>query len=600
MPVSIPRLNRIEPQSDLPANDRINFQAQDQANLIQSRTNSLVSLGSKVGDIYQAYENDTIDTLSKKAEIEYTTWNNERLAKLKASEGDPVELYAQYEIEAKEKHDEILNANPEASERVKRYVSSKLNSVVETQRVGVLKQRGAQTETYDNNLYEATVSLKKDSLPVTAGYINKDDPSSTLMFDKNLEDIKTTIAKQSLKKGTAQQVEEGQPYNYAYQDEDGNVVRVNLSNIAKEKMGKELSEGVKNSIDVLIAGDQIAEAKMLQEKYKNYIDPLDHAKLKTKIKEYGEKENGYNFVRNLKGTPEEQLAKIESIKDPKLKEEVLKIKDTNDNRLENLRERQDRSNYDLLAKTVLERQNSDQPFYGVADLENDPIYKSTWDKLSAKSRKAVQEMVKAPKESNTKSQSKVQKLFMGGEPGKDISTISPEEFNREYLSGLNKSDRAKYTTMYNKMNIPSAGEKRAMYNEAGKILTNQLILSEYIEKDKYNKISGDDELKLIESQNELIDHLSNYPGVLNTKQLKDFAQEFAASKVKGRAFNPPVIKSNYRPTSSTSIPSESTSSLNLSPKELIDMKRQYRNQYGTFPSIEDEKFKNFVQSKMGR
>jgi hypothetical protein len=595
--VSIPKLNRIQPTSGMPSNDRINMRVQDQGSEILQQTNSVVQVGNKVGDIYQEYENDTIDTLSNQAEKEFTAWNTAELQKLNNYEGDPTDAYVEYDKKVKEKYDSMVSSRPNVSERVKRHVGARLDKVVSGQNVAALKQRGKQQEVFDNNMFESTVKLKKDNMPITAGYVQKDDPGSYLMFDQSMGDIKTLVAKQGMKRGTVTRLpDDAKSWSHAYVDDDGKTVKVQMTDIAKARVAKELSEGVKTSLDVMIAGGQVEEAKAMQERYKGYLDPMSAVKIQEKFATTDRKNEAYKFIGSIRNKSDDaQIAAIDSIQDPELRSEALKIKDADDAKLQSMRDRKAKTNYDTLASSVIKKMNSDSPYYGIAELENDPLYKQTWDNLDAKGKKAVIEMVQSPKETSPKAEARVQNLFIGGDRSNDIGAMSPEDFQAQ-LSGLSSSDRSKYTTMYNNLRVQSASEQRSTYKRAGQFLRDQFIADGHIERDKFGKITGDDEITMIKAQSALIDHLDTYGGTMDEKQLKDFVKDFSAAEIKGRVFNP-TPRAAFRPKNDTTA---SPQDVTVSPQELTRLKRDYRQQNGYFPPNSDEKFKAYVQKNANR
>lgn len=599
MPISIPKINRIQQSSTVPQNDRINLNVKNNASDILSQTNAVAGFAEKGLDIYQKYEDDKINQLSSEAEMEFKLWNNEKLRNLKSYEGDPTDAYAQHEKETEEKFKELIERRPDLNERVKNHLSANLSDAMNKERMHVLSQRGAQVETYQNNLYESSLKLKKDDLGMNASYIRIDDPSSFLLFDENIADIKSTIAKRGISKGIATRLpDDAKSWHHLYKDEEGKVVKVQFSDIAKARVAKELNEGISESIKSMVASGYTEEAKAAYEKYKDYLDPKAERTINSKFRNEGIKSSAYDEIGKIEGKSEaEQMKIIESIKDPEIKSEVLKIKDTNDRRRESIRERRENLNYDTLAKRVLKRMNSDSPYYGVADLESDPVFKQTFDRLSSKQQKSILEAVNAPKETNSKSEISMQNLFFGN-GDKQIEDVSPEEFNT-YLSGLNSSDRKKYTNMYNRMKTETAAEERSTFKRAGDMLKNQLLIDEHIEKDKYGKLSSDDEITLLKAQNKLIDHLSKQ-GAMNEKQLNDFVKEFSAAEIKGKAFSPtprPIFNAPAKVQSNV-IPSGKNEVI-MSPKEIISHKKAFRDQFGYFPTTKDEKFKNYLKNKKG-
>jgi len=602
MAVEIPRLQRIQGSDGIPSAGRINVQARNSAADISGRTRALASLGNEMGEIYQEAENDKIKNLSYKSEQDYAKWSAGELQRLKSYEGDPTQAYADFEIEAQKKREEILGSTSGMSDRVQRHVRSNFDRNVASQEIQVMKQRGAQQEAYDNNLFESTVALKRNNLAINAGYIRKDDQGSFLPFDNNIADIKTTVTKRAIDKGLAQVLpEDAKEWSHIYENEDGKMVKVNLSDITKQRVAQELSSGVSASINSMLAAGYKEEAKAAYDRYNGYIDPKTQLTLSNKFKTADVKDSAYKEISKLRGKSEDdQLKYINNIQDSELRSEVLKIKDTDDNRLQNLRTRKENANYNTLATRVMERMNSNNPYYGMADLESDPIYREVWDNMSVKGKKAVMEMVQQPKETNPASEMRVQNLFFGLDTENQVETVTPEKF-AEMLTGLNSSDRKKYMGMYERLRTQSEGEQRAMYKQAGDMLRNQLLIDEHIVRDKFGKISGKDEITLLKAQNNLIDHLSSQYGSFNSKQLKDFVTEFSAAEIKRKTFVP----RDRRPVTTTTARINGQANSELSPLEglnrtqVVRFMRQYQAAAGLdeAPPTTNEAFLEYVRTQ---
>lgn len=596
--VQLPSLNRIEPSAAQPKNDRINMKVQDQGAQILNRTQAITQVGHAVGDIYQKYEDDKIEQLGTQVDQEYSAWNNAELQSIgaKVKEGaDPTDLYADYDKRAQEKYDEIISRRPDISERVRRHVTGRLDRSVSTQNVAVLKQRGAHQEIYSNNVFEAGVKSKKDNLSITAGYVQKGDQSSYLMYDQNISDIKTMIAKRGMNNGTVKRLpDDAKTFSHAYMDDEGKVVKVSMNDFAKQRAAKEISEGVKSSLDVMIAGGQVETAKEMREKYKDYLDPASTAKVDNKIANKSRKQDAYKFIGSLNGKSDEaKVEAIEKIQDPELRSEALKIKDADDAKLESMRKRKDKVNYDTFANRVIEKMSSDQPYNGLADLEADPLYDQTWDNLSPKSKLAIQEMVLAPKNSDPDAELRVQSLFLGN-GDKQIDTITPEDFARETV-GLSKSAKAKYTNMYLSLRTQTEGEKRAMYKQAGDMLTKQFLADGHIKKDKYGNINQKDNKVVVEANNKLIQHLSTQYGAFNPAQLQKFVKDFSADEIKGKVFNPQSRTPAVKPPDKAAPAGQ----IKIGRTQYNNLVRLYsKKNNGTIPEPNDPKFINFVQQNL--
>jgi len=591
MAVSVPRINPIQPTDTQPKNDRINLQVRDQGSQILQQTGAVAAIGGKIGDIYQAAENEKIDQLSTEAEAEYNNWNKQQLAKIKTYEGDPTDAYVEYEKAAAEKRQAIVDSRPDLNDRVKRHFTSRLDNTVKKSNVEADYQRGMQQEVYANNVFESGVKLKKDSLSTMAGYIQKGDPDSYAMFDDNLSEMKTMIAKRGLAKGTVQQLpDDAEKYSHSYRDDDGKLIKVNMSDAAKVRVAKETSEGVRASLEAMIAGGDIETAKEMRDRYKTYLDPKSAAAIDKKFETAGRKDEAYSVIGSIRGkSPEEQMRVIDSIKDPELRSEALKIKDADDRRVENMKERKQKANYETLGNNVIAKMNSSEPFFGIADLENDPVYKNTYDNMSPKQKLAIKEMIEAPKESNPKSLIAVQELFFGADS--NIETMTPAEF-AEKTVGLSKADKTAWTNKFNSLRTQSEGEKRAMYKQAGTMLRDQLLLDKYVKRDKFGKISGNDEIKMIKAQQALNEHLGTQTGVFRPEQLQKFVKQFSAAEIKGQIFNPPPrtpMKNDSRSTASDVILPEGD--------KLLDLKRQYRQEFKKFPVPGDAHWLNYAKRK---
>jgi len=536
MPVQIPRLQRVQSSQQLPER-RIRATVKSQAGDILSRTETLGKLAETGLDIYEKVENEKIDQLGNEIEQEYSVWNAEQMEKLKSFKGDPTDSYAQYEVEETEKYNELLGKREGLSERVKRGLKSRLDKVKSSARIQLLHQRGAQQATYENNLYESTLGLKKQGLPASASLIRPDVPESYGDFDKNIGEIKTIIAKHGLKNGTVSLVDKDAKGDHAYFDADGNVVKVAFSNQAKLRAGKEVSEGVKNSIDAVIAGGYKENAKAMLEKYKNYLDPKSRTDLLKKIKKEDVKEDAFESVGKIEAMPEDKRSSaIEKIKDPEKKSEVLKIMAANESRRAALRKGREDRNHEALSNHLIENRNK---FHGIADLERDPIYKATWDKLSAKQKKAIEEEFKAPRKSDLKALARVQELFLGNDPKYKIETMSAAQF-QEQLVGLNQGDRDKMNTRFLSRRTKK-GEGRVsdrVYQQASKMLKNKLVGRGLVSLNDYNKLEKDDLIKFNQASDDLNNWLDGFDERATRKDISDYVDDYIHQKIKEDLFDP--------------------------------------------------------------
>lgn len=638
---TVPRLSRVQPAKALPsANNRINMQVQDKGSMILNQTSQIAAVGDKVGDVYQQYENDKIDTLSTAAEQKYKQWNDDQLTNLKNYDGDPTKAYVEYDQKAKEKYDEIIGENSDVSDRVKQHLTTRFNKVYQGENIAANKQRGMQQEVYDNNMFESSVKMKKDNLPVVAGYVQSHDPSSFEMFDQGLHDIKSTIIRRGLKKGTVEQLPDDakEGVDHVYQDDDGKVIKVKLSPVAKVRIAKEQSEGVKNSVAVLLAGGQVEEAKMMREKYKHLIDPVAAVSLDKKFTATGNKDQAYKVIQSVQLSKQEVdsvknitddskreealknlkndkiLQAIENHPDPAVRSEAIKIKNADDSKLQAMRDRKEKSFYNSAAAYVLDKQKGDDPaFHGVADLENDPVYKSMVDHLGAKGRIAIEQMVESPKTSNPKSLVKVHALF-NGETDVDLASLSTEQFHHDYLVDLKGTDRNWAIKQFDKMKSPSFAEQRMAIKSTNGYMKEELHKAGVIDLTDSNQATGDDKDILMEAQGKVRDYLSTLKVRPSEDQIRKIAKEYAASVVEERTFRPQSVMSGKKPASAGNSGQAPTAPTtinknaadlnpddvlkNISPSKVVDLKNEFARQFKTqLPTKSNPAFLKFVQQQ---
>lgn len=590
MAVSIPRINRAEPIKSLPQNDRINMKVSDNSSLILNQTQQVASLGDKGMDLYQQIENEKIETLSNGAEREYKAWNDQELAKLKSYEGDPTDAYVEYDKRAKEKREEILNSRPDLNDRVKTHFTSRLDKAIYDENITAMRQRGMQQEVFANNDYEATLKLRKNDLPLRAGEIKAGEDDSYSRLNERLDDIKTVVAKRGLTKGTVRLAGENEAFTHKYIDDEGKEVRVVMSQMAKQRVAKEVGEGLKSSIEVLMADGRIEDAKDLRDRYKAHLDPKDNLRLTKKFEGADTKEQAYKFLDGLRGkSPEAKWTAIEGIESSEIRAEVIKIQDAEEKKIEDYRKRRDDTNYEKLAKLVMTKQESGQPFFGISDLENDKNYKLMVDNLSPKSRKALTEMIEAPSVSSDKSLLKVQNLFYS--QSEELEGMSPEKFYRDYLTGLSKPDKNRYLKEFNRVNNPSSTQERMVYKQADSLIRKAL------------KYEGEDDDTIYEVQKQVSDHLLSRKTLPSENEVRDLVNEAVSAYKEDRIFNPKKIKKKSAPSLGTGQGSETPVTIdilsNYSNLEVIKMRAEYAKSKGlsSNPPKEDQGFLNWVKKK---
>lgn len=604
MAVQVPRIERANVTSGVPKNDRINMNVKDQSANILQRGQDINQVVGKVDDINTQYENEKIDQLAYENEKDYTIWTNNELNKLKSVEGDPTKAYKDFDEAARKKKEDLLGLYPDIGGRVKDTVNARLNKTHDNVNIGVLKQRGMQQEVYANNVYESTVKLKKNSLPVVAGYIQAGDDSSFQMFDQGMNDIKTTIVKRGLGKGTSERLDDnvdikGMSGIHTYLDDDGKVVKVKMTPLDQQRAAKEMSEGVKSSMETLIASGQIEEARMMQKKYKGYIDLKTATSLEKKFKTVGRKAEAYKLLGDLRGKTEDQkLEEIDAIEDEEVRAETMKIHSAYVRDMTLTRERKDKVNSEVLLKEA-----STGKYTSWVNFENSDAYKAIdYDSLSDKSQTAIREAVEQPKESSPEALAKANNLLLGNTQ-LELEEITEQELQSEYLVGLDKSDRNRITKEFNRLKNPTAAQERMTLKEGDSLLRKHLIQIDYIDSNGGPK----HERRLYEMQEKLRNRISNMKVMPNSEQLAKIVKEQAASEIDDRIFNPKLFgekKQVPKTTKSAGLTKPGSATISskdplagLTDLQILNLKMEFKSKFKIPIVKSDPRFIKFVQDK---
>jgi hypothetical protein len=596
--VTIPRLQRIAPSKDLPSNRRIQAKAQDQSANILQRGKQISALGERAVEINRAYEDSKIDSLSSEANQKYAEWNVQKLQELKNHKGDPTDAYAQYDVEEKEFFDNVLGDKPDINERVRKGLTANLAKSQNSNRIKVLKQRGFQKEVYEHNLFTSDLDLNKQELSVSASYIEKGDKTSTIQFNEGLNNIRTLVAKNAIRTGTAEEIEDDAKGDHRYKDADGNEIRVKLSNAAKAKTYTEMNKGVVNSVDVLIASGKTGEARNMMDDYSLYIDAKSKAKFEKRLKVNESENEARTFLQNIRGkTPDEQVRLIEGIKDSETRSEAIKIKHLDSTKLKALKKNSENKNYERVHGVVDQLRDSGQ-LYTEKSITDHPEIKMILQKasLNPTQMRVLREEFKSPKISEDKALDRVTDIFLGG----DLQKMTSAQLS-EAMVGLSKSDKSKFRTKFLSRTSDKKGAERTsqIYNRSKSLLTDKMYASGMIENvDGF--LDDDDFLKLKKAKVELLEYLDN--AELGDKPsmgtINSHIDDFIKSKKKESIFD----KVSFGNWFKSKVPAKKSNSKKarrnpLEGEDTFEWQRRYKKERGlsTPPRDNDPDFLNYVR-----
>jgi len=614
--VTIPFLKKIQ-SSTAQAPNRLNVRVADQSESITSRTNAIADLTNEGIGLFTDIEDTKVDQQSKEAELEFDLFQTEELQKLRNVKGDPTGAYNQYELDATEKVDEILNKNPNSSERIKRNVARNFSKVEDASRVQILKQHGLQQEIYDQNLFEANLKLKQNKLPIFAGDVREGDQSSFNRFDQGVVDIRTDIAKRSVVNGTAEKLEDDDTSKatITYLDNEGKEVRVKMLPQAKARVVKELSSAITNSIKILIDSGKVNEAKMIRERYKEFIDPLNQARL-TKLLEKSEKDRkAADLARDIvKLPPNQQAAAIQKVsdRDSLLGREVLGIVSADTNRRNSNRRDKQNKNFDGLLGKVNQMRNAGT-LHGISDLKATQEYKSMYPNLSAIQQQSIDETVTSPKKSDPKRLTRAYDILLGNDPTLNPLTLTGTQIT-EIVTGLSATDKTRMSNKFLSRQKNSSKITDVLFNRAAKRLKSRLVAMEILELDEFGRGIDDDSEKLLQvAYDDLINQIDSLPKNPTTQELNNWITDYIKDAKQRQIFGGGGILSaigdfftggDDDDEPSTTTKKQITNSVNpfirMEPKRRFNFQKQYKREFGLerAPSVNDPKFQNWVREQI--
>jgi ribosomal protein L22 len=587
MPVQIPTLQRApvqDPQRPVLLDNRV----PDLTDSMRSREKGIDRLGEVAVDTVEKVKAAAGDTEGIKRAMAYeqewrrNMYGNDQDGTLgiKFQQGDPTTLYKGFDDHMTGKFKDLTedeNLDPTTRAIVMKHLSDKANSL-ELQK---LAEYGHQQNKYDNDVHDAAVSMEKNNLNDAATLIKVDSPDSFAAFDQSISRIRDLRLRQGLKTGAVVPDENGKSF---FVGDDGKPIKVSIVPHMDYALKKDLSDGIHDVLDNLVKSNQMEKAKALNDKYGDYLLPDNKRQLAHEFQAGEVKDEAFKAVEAVRGKSPNQIDSYFEKLSPEAKDKAYEILNDQQRRQEDIKERTSKRNYNALANHVLDVMNSDKPYAGKTELEQDPQFINRINLIAdPKQRKAIYDAVIQPKESSDAAIMTLQKAVFNGE----LQGMSPEDFN-EHKSGLSKVDRRKWDTLYEKLNRPQTGAQvNAQFKIAGDELQKQLIDTGYIHRNDFGKLSNSEEMRMLDARNEFIDALSKRDEPMSTPEINQFAREFALSKKKGEAFSPPEVRKFVGQRNKTTPPPVAPQGALIKGKTRPEWNRLLQQKLGKAPSAQE-------------
>lgn len=520
MAIRIPKMNRQYGSTEMTVG-RSQVQA---PNLVTGSDLQMNAISNVVEDqfrFFDAQEKARIDTTAKSISNEYRVYLNQELQKAKTYQGDPMDVYQNFDKSMNEKYNELLTKHPDLSERAKSALSTQLNEVATDYKTRADTAYYGQYYDYDRDTTKSTVKLLAQDLMDEAAYINPEDPKSFKKIDDKIRNISNTYKNH------------GEKFGMVTRDENGNQVS---SSVLDVEIGKEISDSIVGAIKNLNDARRPDLADAMYTKYSKYIDVNKKDDLrKLTLKELDDKKIYETVEKTRTMTPDQVSNYLDKTfkNDPELKSKAYDVINTNDRVKNEFINRSSKKNYNVAAGIILQRSTDGQPFLTVSQMENDPAVKPMLSLITnPKEIQALRNLIQQPKDSNVDVLMGFQSKFQSGE----LQGMTPEDFHLS-TSGLNKSDKATATRLWMKYNSPATNDQqRSILRGMSSDLNNQLQAVGFV-KLRNGRYNNADKVKLTEAFNELMQDSESFMN-LNPIQIKEYVKKFAAGKAKDKAFSP--------------------------------------------------------------
>ena len=607
MGVQVPRLKEIESTGNLPSIGRTNAKAQSQADNILGNVKAISSAMKTGSEIAEHFENETANEISDKNNLQLSDWDKQAAgtisAKLKADPfADPSKLYSDFDDAKEAKYKALIDANPEANERVKGIVKANLDKKMQSTRSADLQQRSYHKEIYQNNIYQATLKNNQEQLPKLAAYIREDDRSSSLDFDKGVHVMKTAIVKRAMSTYGAVKVDKRENSNFTYVDAENKQVFVKVNKSTQSKIAEQTGEGVKNSINSMISSNQIEKAEAMLKWYGDSLSTKSRTAINNKLSKKIDDNQAYVEVAKIGTLPESKRSDaIDKIKNEKVKKKVLEIEVTNTKRRDYLEKRQQDKNNEVMTSKADEMIRNGQ-VHGFSDLEKSPGFDEVFNNMSPKQQRALRERFNAPTVSDPESEERMLNFFLG-DSKLDPEKVTAGQFS-ELKEGLSKTKRKQADDMLLRRRNRKNKLPVATYNSASKLLVLTLQDKGIIKKDRYGKFKGDNLKDKNAALLYLNSNMDDYDEPTTQKELGDLVENMTNRMNKDKLFGSNdswFSWSNDNKETKLVTPSATPNNIKdpvaeLTSRSIAKLQQAYRRKTGVLLPPDNPKFITYINS----
>lgn len=547
MAIQLPKIEE-EQQGAQPAPAiRLDAPALNTAAPMQQAQNALEGAGKEIVKYRDQMAYQEADNISQGADNTYQSWHKKEMygdpatgkVGLIYQEGDPKVIFKDFNDRAKAKLKELSTApdGQDWSGLTQTVVNRRLNRRDQELRDEELTQYGASKYKYDKLTSTTNSDFAAKSMPSLAAQVDPDHPETFGPLQAKMHDVAQPLISNALQYGGAVQPK----------DEDGNPIgQPVLTPAIKAQAQKAVSEALRNTIDNLYHSDQgdgvsIKKAQAIKAQFADQLDPFDKDTLDTKAQTAMTKQKSLQLANIIQtkgvNAPEVAAAPLE------VRQQAMKFANEYGRDMQQMKERKQKLNMDIASKALDQVQQSDRPYTGPLQMQNDPKIARVWDNLSAQQQQALEHQVVAPKVTAPATQQKWNDLIDGKDPdGNKLQGMSKSTLTT-YMAGMNTASQREATSQWNKLNSPTGGVQQQQYTNVAKEFERQAIGAGLVKNaPNSNVLQANDQPKYQQYRKELTDSLDlSHP--MDPQQTSAYVATFVANKVANSAFKQPSQKS---------------------------------------------------------
>ena len=445
MPVEVPSIKRLKSQ----APDSVGrLEANVPSSLMQSnRGEQAISAISGVADAYAKAELEGATLTATDVSTQYKTQRKAHLSELEQIDGAPGEHFAKFDKDSQEwkkGFEEKYKGAPEVTRTLIKQKLAEADALTNAERVSL---EGTLQNKYDGKVTKAAVDAGKSSVMGATFAFDPKDKNSVLDYEVAIDSIRKPM------------LENGVRRKLVTMNEDGTINSIDP--ILQYEMKKEISDGLKNSIETLNNTGHTDRAEYLMQKYQDELAPDAMAQLLKGGKETKIDQAAYVVLDQIKGKdPASASAWIDkNVTDPAVAEKArskLATKTAQDSAFKN---QSQQSAYDRAWDLIQKRREAGGGKYFTKDqMESDKELRPLLGRMGDMRVKFERSMFR-PKESDVTVKSDMYTLAQKAD---EFYSMDYPALTRS-MDGLNDKDSAMFESMWRKGKDPKFTEQKSRY-----------------------------------------------------------------------------------------------------------------------------------------